>query len=96
MDDPPGSLGPCQSFLLDKEGLQAGRGIDQAGERSFCLGGMLIWKLNIQIRCEVGRCHKELDMTEQAHRQLVKKVGAGNTYLGDVSVEGKTRTNEVG
>ena len=50
---------------------------------------MLIWKLNIQIRCEVGRGHKELDTTEQAHRQLVKKVGAGNTYLGDVSIEGK-------
>ena len=93
---PPGSLGSYQSYLPAKDGLQAGRGIDQAGERSFCLGGLLIWKLNIQIRCEVDWGHKELDTTEQAHRQLVKKVGAGNTNLGDVSIEGKTRANEVG
>ena len=83
---PPGSLGSYQSYLPAKEG-------HQAGERSFCLGGLLIWKLNIQIRCEVGWGHKELDTTEQAHRQLVKKVGVGNTNLGDVSIEGKARAN---
>lgn len=60
-----------------------GRRVVQAGKAGVCLGGMLIWKLNIQIRCEVGSW-------------LRRKVGAGNINLGVISIESGTGANEVG
>lgn len=73
-------LGSCESYLPDKGSWEKSR---SGWENRSLPWGMLIWKLNIQIRCEVGSW-------------LRRKVGAGNINLGVISIESGTGANEVG